>query len=352
MTTLSTNTMKAIMKIKPSAGAVYSEAGIPPIGPADLLIKVKAASICGTDVHIFKWDTWAQNRVKPPLIFGHEFTGEIIATGNQVTGFVPGDYISAESHIPCGRCLQCHTDRQHICANLKILGIDTNGGFAEYAVVPQICAWKNPPTMPLEIASIQEPLGNAVYATLVEEIAGRNVAVFGCGPSGLFSIGVARAGGAAKVIAIIKHEFRRAIAEAMGATVVLNSTRDPIVEQVLQETKGAGVDVVLEMTGNQDAISQSLAIVTKGGRISAFGIPRSAISVDWAREVVFKGVRLIGINGRKMYDSWHQMSNLLESGLLDPTPVITHKLQFSEFEEGMALMQSKDRRCGKVVLLL
>lgn len=352
MTTTSIQTMKAVIKDNPAAGANFVDLPVPEPGAFDLLVKVKAASICGTDIHIYQWDEWAKNRIRLPLVFGHEFTGEVITAGAQVTGFVPGDFISAESHIPCGHCYQCRTNKQHICSNLKILGIDTNGGFAEYAIVPQICAWKNPPDMPLEIASIQEPLGNAVYAALADEITGKTAAIFGCGPSGLFSIGAARAGGASKVISIIKHEFRRNIAEAMGASLVLNATSDNVIKEVLSETNQNGVDVVLEMTGNQEAITQSLAIVTKGGRVSAFGIPRASIAVDWARELVFKGIKLIGINGRKMYETWYQMRNLLNTGLLDPKPVITHRLQFSDFNEGIALMQSKDRRCGKIVMIL
>ena len=238
----------------------------------------------------------------------------------------------------------------HICANLKILGVDTNGCFAEYVALPEKCAWKNPDDLPVEIASIQEPLGNAVYATLAEEVTGRSVVVFGCGPSGLFSVGVAAASGAYPVISIIKHEFRRGIAEKMGATHVFRSGEVDIPSAIGGVMRGKGVDVVLEMTGNPEAIHYSFQVVKKGGRISLFGIPNQPVPLDLARDVVFKGIRILGINGRLMYETWHQMRALLLSGKLDPTPVITHTFPLKEFEKAMSVMIASDRRCGKVVL--
>lgn len=338
------------MKSSKGAGAVIGDAPVPGIGPNDLLVKVKAASICGTDAHIYNWDGWASSRVNPPLIFGHEFCGEIVKAGELVRDFSPGDFVSAESHIPCGHCYQCRNNQMHICSNLKILGVDTNGCFAEYAVIPQICAWKNPPDMPLEIASIQEPLGNAVYATLAEEVTGRSVAVFGCGPSGLFSVGVANASGAWPVVSVIKHEFRRKIAEEMGATYVFRTGEDNVPDAILKATGGQGVDVALEMTGNPEAILQAFRAVKKGGRVTLFGIPSKEVSLDLAKEIIFKGVRVFGINGRTMYETWYKMRSLLKSGKLNPAPVITHRFALSEFEKGMQTMVAKDRRCGKVVL--
>lgn len=342
--------MLAIMKKEGKAGASLVEAEIPSVGPSEVLIKVKATSLCGTDTHIYQWNPWAQSRITPPLIFGHEFCGQVVEVGKLVSSIKPDDFVSAESHIPCGHCFQCRNNQMHICRNLKILGVDSQGCFAQYAVIPEICAWKNPSGMSPEVASIQEPLGNAVYATLAEEVTGRSVAVFGCGPSGLFSIGVASASGAGPVFSVIKHEFRRKIAEGMGASTVLQTGQDNIVEEILKRTSGEGVDVVLEMTGSPQAIEQAFSVVKKGGRISAFGIPDSPIRLDLAQSVIFKGIRLLGINGRKMFETWYTMRNLLDSKKLDPTPVITHRFSLSEFEKGMQVMTAKDRRCGKVVL--
>jgi threonine 3-dehydrogenase len=342
--------MLAVMKNEKMKGAAIGETQIPSIGHGDLLVKVKAASICGTDVHIYNWDGWAANRIKPPMIFGHEFCGEVIETGDMVKGVKKGDYISAESHIPCGYCYQCQNNQMHICQNLKILGIDINGSFAEYVSLPEVCAWKNPADMPIEIASIQEPLGNAVYAVLAEEVAGKSVVVFGCGPSGLFSTGVAAASGAYPVISVIKHEFRREIAKKMGANVILKTGEDLIVEGILKATSGQGADVVLEMTGNPDAIHQAFQVVKKGGRVTLFGISSEPVSLDMANQIIFKGIRVYGINGRVMYQTWHKMRSLLQSGKLNPKPVITHQFSLSEFEKGMTAMTAKDRKCGKVVL--
>jgi threonine 3-dehydrogenase len=342
--------MLAVMKKEKKPGAVITQTDPPSLGPTDLLIKVKATSICGTDVHIYNWDGWASSRVNPPLIFGHEFCGEVVETGSLVKDFSPGDFVSAESHIPCGHCYQCRNNQMHICQNLKILGVDTNGCFAQYAVIPEICAWKNPPDMSLEVASIQEPLGNAVYATLAEEITGKSIAVFGCGPSGLFSVGVAHASGAWPVISIIKHEFRRKIAEDMGATYIFQAGKEDIEMEIFKATQEQGVDVVLEMTGNPEAFQQAFRVVKKGGRITLFGIPSQPVSLDLAKEIIFKGVRVHGINGRKMYETWYRMRSLLKSGKLNPLPVITHRFPLSEFEKAMQTMVAKDRRCGKVVL--
>ncbi|MBI5359796.1 MAG: L-threonine 3-dehydrogenase [Planctomycetes bacterium] len=344
--------MKAIMKKEPGPGGTLVTVDIPKPGLTDLLVKVKATSICGTDAsHIYPWDAWAQSRIKTPIIFGHEFCGEVVEVGSLCTGFKVGDYVSAESHIPCGTCWQCRNDMQHICGNLKILGVDTQGCFADYVALPQVCAWKNSKDMPHEIACILEPLGNAVYTALVEEIVGKSVVVFGCGPAGLFVTGVAKAASAGTVYTVIKHEFRRDIAKKMGADAVFNTTKDDIVGEIMKLTNGQGVDVILEMTGSQSAIDQGLQLVKKGGRFSAFGIPSDKVTIDLAKGVIFKGARILGINGRRMYNDWYKMAGLLDSGKLDPRPVITHKFPLAEFEKAFATMKSPDRKCGKIVML-
>jgi len=342
--------MLAIVKSEKKPGAKLEERPNPKPGPNDVLIKIKAASICGTDAQIYEWNAWAEKRIKPPIIFGHEFCGDVVEVGSMVQTVAVGDFVSAESHIPCGYCFQCRNDQMHICKNLKILGVDTNGGFAEYISLPSVCAWKNPTTIKPQIASIMEPLGNAVYTALADEITGLSVAVFGCGPSGLFTVGVCAASGAGPVISVIKHEFRRKIAQKMGAAKVLKVGENDIVAEIMKATGGEGVDVALEMSGSPDAIHQAFQVVKKGGRISFFGIPTKPVDVNFADEIIFKGLRIYGINGRLMYKTWYKMKNLLESGKLDPSPVITHEFSFKDFEKGMTAMIAPDRSCGKVIL--
>lgn len=342
--------MLAVMKVDSAPGAKVENVPVPAIGAQDLLIKIRATSICGTDAHIYQWDDWAKSRIKPPIIFGHEMTGEVMEMGKEVTGFSRGDFISAESHIPCGHCFQCRNGQRHICGRLKILGVDTNGSFAEYVILPAVCAWKVPDGLPPEQATILEPLGNAVYATLVDEVVGKSVAVFGCGAQGLFSVGVARAAGAGKIFSVIRHEYRGEIARKMGADAIYNSGKINAAEAILEATGGEGVDVALEMAGSQGAINDALKVVKKGGRLTAFGIPSGPVSIDYAKEIVFKGITIYGINGRRMFETWYQMAGLLQSGALDPTPVITHRFRLTEFEDAMKVMKSQDRQCGKIVL--
>src|SRR5947209_6582295 len=247
-------TMLAVVKSEAKAGVEIREVKVPKIGPTDVLVKVRVASICGTDLHIYNWDRWAQGRIKPPLIPGHEFCGEVVAVGGEVTTVKEGDFVSAEMHVACGKCLQCRTGEAHICQNVKIIGVDANGAFAEYVVIPESNIWKLDPAIPIEYASILDPLGNAVHTVLAGEIAAKTVAITGCGPIGLFAIAVARAVGAAQVIAIEVNEHRRRIAKEMKADLVLDPTKDDVRQIVAERTSGAGVDVVLEMAGHANAI--------------------------------------------------------------------------------------------------
>ncbi len=344
--------MKAVLKAKPKPGFVVEDVDIPSVGPGDLLVKVRRAAICGTDAHIYSWDAWSQGRIKPPLTVGHEFCGDVVEVGSSVKGYKVGDYVSAESHIPCGYCYQCNNDQQHICGNLQILGVDTDGCFAEYVRIPAVVAWKNPPGMDEDVAAVQEPLGNSVYAVLAEEdVAGRAVAVFGCGSAGMFSTAVSHAASAYPVISVIKHEFRRPIMEKLGSDLVLNVTKDDIIGAIMERTGSVGVDIVMEMTGNPTAIEQGIAVVRKGGRFTAFGIPSQPITIDLA-SLVFKGANLLGINGRLMFKTWTKMSALLSSGRLDPRPVITHTFELERIDEAMKVMKSPKRECGKIVLTL
>src|SRR6516162_5155459 len=247
-------TMLAVVKPEAAPGADVREVKIPAFGRTDVLVKVKVASICGTDLHIYNWDRWAQNRIHPPLIPGHEFCGEVAAFGDEVTSVKEGDFVSAEMHVACGKCLQCRTGEAHICQNVKIIGVDADGAFAEYVVIPESNIWKLDPEIPQEYASILDPLGNAVHTVLAGEIAAKSVAITGCGPIGLFSIAVARACGATQIFTLEVNEYRRRIAEQMRPDFVLDPTKDDVYHVVMDSTGGTGVDVVLEMAGRSEAI--------------------------------------------------------------------------------------------------
>lgn len=340
--------MKVVLKDKPGAGAVLAEKDIPKIGPNDVLVKVLATSICGTDYHIYSWDEWSQKRIKPPRVMGHEFAGEVVEVGSDVKSIKVGDIVSAETHIVCGVCPQCTTGNAHICANTEILGVDTDGAFAEYVVIPESNAWVNDKDVSPELLSIQEPLGNAVHTVLAGDIVGNSIAVVGCGPIGLMAVAVAKAVGASKVIAVEVNEYRIELAKKMGADVVVNPVKENVIERVLEETSGCGVDVVAEMSGNPTAIQQALKYIKLGGRMSLLGIPSKNVELDLSNDVIFKGITIQGIVGRRMYDTWYQVKGLLASGNLNLEPIITHKLPLEEFEKGMELMKSGN--CGKVVL--
>src|SRR3954454_2686941 len=275
-------TMLAVVKPDAAPGADVREVKIPGFGRTDVLVKVKVASICGTDLHIYNWDRWAQSRIHPPLIPGHEFCGEVVAFGDEVTSVKEGDFVSAEMHVACGKCLQCRTGDAHICQNVKIIGVDANGAFAEYVVIPESNIWKLDPAIPLEYASILDPLGNAVHTVLSGEIAAKTVAITGCGPIGLFSIAVARACGATQIFAIEVNEHRRKIAQQMKADFVLDPTKDDVKKFVTEKTDGIGVDVLLEMAGRQDAISTGFSILRLGGRASLLGSPSKPVTINFA----------------------------------------------------------------------
>ncbi len=344
--------MRAIVKAQAGPGLEMRLVEIPEPGPHEVLIKIKATSICGTDRHIYHWDAWAAGRIRPPLIIGHEACGHVVRVGSEVTLLKEGDFVSAESHIPCTVCPVCRNGQPHICAHLKILGIDTPGTFAEYALIPEAVAWKNDPAMDPAIASIMEPLGNSVYAVLVEPVTGKSVAIFGDGPTGLAAVAVARAAGAGLIIHVGMQEPLLEVGRQLGSDLSLNITAEgtAVVGTILEATAGYGVDVVLEMAGAQRALSEGLAVLRKGGRFSAFGLPSRPVQVNLADEVIFKGARILGINGRLMWETWSQMAGLIRSGALDPSPIITDHIPLDEFEAGFAAIASAHRHGGKVVM--
>lgn len=346
------DTMLAAVKTKPAPGAIeLREVPRPEPGPGEVLIRVRIASICGTDVHIYEWDDWSQKRIQPPLIQGHEFAGEVVSLGPNTTHIQVGDYVSAEGHVSCGTCYQCRTGEAHICPNVHIIGVDRDGAFAEYVAVPETNVIVNPEDLPLELATIQDPFGNAVQTVFSADVPGNDVAVFGLGPIGLMTVVLCKDLAARTIFAIgHKNEYRLDLARKLGADRVLRSAPD-LVPTVLEETaERGGVDHVLEMSGAPEAFNQGLEIVRPGGSVHVLGIYPDPFPVDVSSGLVTKGVHLHGIHGRLMYDTWYRMGGLLTSGRLDLKPVITHRFPFSEFLEAMEVMMSGN--CGKVVLYM
>jgi len=339
--------MQAIVKEKGAPGLTVKSVPKPAPGPGEVLIAVRHAGVCGTDLHIADWDPWAQGRIKPPIVIGHEFAGEIVALGDGVTGLRKGQLVTAEGHIVCGHCLQCRTGNSHICKNTRIIGVDRDGAFAEYIVMPttNVLTLSGIPT---EVGAIMDPMGNAFHTVLTAEIPGSTVLVVGCGPIGCFAVGIARAAGATKVIASDVNPKRLALAEKMGAHITINAAKDDVVKTVVGETGGEGADVVCEMSGVPSALHQAFAAVRMGGRVQLLGIPKGDVPMDFANEIIFKGITIYGVIGRKMYETWHQMRRFLTGGQFDPRPVITHRFPLAKIDDALAAIRSGD--AGKVIL--
>ena len=341
-------TMRALAKTRPEPGLELVQRPVPVPGPGEVLLKMEAASICGTDYHLFNWDPWAREILKPPTILGHELAGRVVGAGDGVTRVREGDLVGVESHIVDWTCAQCRRGDMHLCHNLRVIGAHVDGGFAEYVVIPQANAIESNGLDPAVVA-LQEPMGNAVHAAFAEPIEGRTVLVTGCGPIGLCSVGIARAAGAALVIATDTEDYRLDLARTMGADLALNARDPATVERIMAATNGDGVEVVLEMSGAQAALNQALAAITRGGRISLLGIFGEPVRVDLSDFVIQKGLRIHGIYGRRIYDTWERTQALLRSGALDVTPIITHRFDLADWERGFELIAS--RHAGKVVLL-
>jgi threonine 3-dehydrogenase len=339
--------MQAIVKAERAPGLVVKSVPKPSPGSGEVLIAVHHVGVCGTDLHIADWDPWAQRRMHPPVVVGHEFAGEIVAVGEGVAELKTGQLVTAEGHIVCGHCLQCRTGNSHICRNTRIIGVDRDGAFAEFIVMPAT----NVLTLdgiPTEVGAIMDPMGNAFHTVLTADIPGSYVFVVGCGPIGCFAIGIARAAGAAKVIASDVNPKRLALAQKMGAQVTIDATKQDVVRQVLEATGNDGADVVCEMSGVPSALHQAFASVRMGGRVQLLGLPKGEVPVDLANEVIFKGITIYGVIGRKMYETWHLMRRFLASGMFDPRPVMTHKFPLAKIDEALAAIRSGD--AGKVIL--
>ncbi|MBI4211464.1 MAG: L-threonine 3-dehydrogenase [Deltaproteobacteria bacterium] len=342
--------MRALCKTKAASGAQIIDAPIPKVSDSSVLVNIKAASICGTDVHIYNWDNWAASRIKPPLIFGHECAGIVTEIGKNVRRVAVGDHVSIETHIPCETCHQCRNGQMHLCKNLKVVGIDRPGGFAEYLEIPEICCVKNDPTLPWEVASIQEPLGNAVYTVDESNVAGKSVAIFGDGPIGVFAVAVARAMGAKTVIACGMQPFRLELMRSYHPDHVIDVRSVDPRKRIAEITDGLGVDVVLEMSGSPKAIHDGLAVVRSGGTFTFFGVPSKSMEIDVANEIIFKGITMHAIYGRRMFETWDVMKSLIASGKLDVRRVVTHEFSLAGIDEAMKLLTAKEIQVGKILL--
>ena len=342
--------MRALVKTTAAPGLTAMTWPDPTPGPRDVIVKVTATSLCGTDAHIYRWDKWAHSRVHPPRIIGHELCGTVVEVGRDVSLVRVGDYVAAESHITCGHCFQCRTGQAHVCKSYKILGIDRDGSYAEYVALPEGILWQTAPEIPPELACVQEPLGNAVDAALAEDLTGRTVLITGCGPTGLFAAAVARVAGAAVIIASDVSDYRLGLAKQLGVDHTVNAKTDSpetIAAAIRDLTAGEGVDAALEMSGDPTAMHQAFRAVKNGGRVTLFGIPTGSVCFDLPNEIIFKGIRVYGVTGRRLFGTWYRLAGLFKAGL-DIRPVITHSFPMAEFATGFDLIQSG--QCGKVVL--
>jgi threonine 3-dehydrogenase len=351
-------TMKAVVKMEPVRGATLLEREMPSIQEDEVLVRIRGTSVCGTDVHIYTWDAWSSSRIgkgKLPQIMGHEACGEVVECGKRVRGLKTGDFVAIETHIPDPTDLQSWMGQAHIGEHMRIVGVDRHGTFADFVSVPETVCWRIDGKIPPEVASVMEPLGNATYAVLGEDndVAGKTMAIVGDGPIGLFATAVARACGVTKIFLVGRWEFNLQLGKKLGADHILSADDATLdrVSYVRDHTRGFGADIVLEMAGVPQAINEGFAMLRKGGRFSAFGVsPGSETTLDYNNAIVFKGAQVHGINGRKMFDTWYRMENLLASGRLDITPVITHLFPLGDFEHGFDLMMEQPRRSAKIVL--
>jgi threonine 3-dehydrogenase len=342
--------MRAVRKRESGAGLVLDEVPVPTPGADEVLVAIEAASICGTDLHIRRWDEWSSERVKPPLTLGHELAGTVTAVGSAVEDVAEGDYVSAESHVTCGTCYHCRTGRAHMCERTRILGVDRDGGFADFVAIPASVVWRNDRAkLPPEIACLQEPFGNAVFATSTQDLAGRAVAVLGCGPVGLFTIAIARAFGAGRLLASDHVPFRLELARTLGAEDVVNVDEVEDVQGWFDEhNDGVGMGVVFEMSGALQAIQNAFQIVRHGGKVVLFGIPARPATIDIAESLIFKNLTVSAVNGREIWETWYTTRWLLEHGVVDLRPLITAELPLERFDEAFALLETGE--ACKIVL--
>ncbi|MGH7532905.1 MAG: L-threonine 3-dehydrogenase [Gemmatimonadales bacterium] len=342
--------MRALVKESASQGMSVKDVPVPRIGAADVLIKVAHAGVCGTDLHIWEWDAWAAGRLKPPVVIGHEFAGTVTELGSEARGaglLAVGDEVTAEGHVVCGHCRPCRFNQYHVCERTQIIGVDRDGAFAEYIAMPASNVMKLD-GIPTEIGAIMDPIGNAVHTALEGMVAGNSVFVLGCGPIGCFAVGIAKAAGASVVIASDFNPVRRALARTMGADATLDPATDDVPARVRELSGTGGADLICEMSGHPAGHQQAFASVRAGGRINFLGTPSKTTEVDFARDIIFKGLTLYGVTGRRMYKTWQQMGSLLRTGKFDPRPVVTHRFPMEGIAEAIDLI--KNGQAGKVIL--
>jgi len=338
--------MKALVKAKPERGIWMEDIDVPRVGHNDVLIKINRTAICGTDIHIFKWDDWAQATIPVPMAVGHEFSGEIVDRGIEVRGFEVGDRVSAEGHVTCGVCRNCRAGRRHLCMNAIGVGVNRPGAFAEYLAVPAFNVFKLPDMITDDMASILDPLGNATHTALSFDLVGEDVLITGAGPIGVMAAAIARYAGARHIVITDVNDYRLGLARKMGASCAINVTQETIDDTMKELGMVEGFDVGMEMSGNPQAFRDMLRTMHHGGKISMLGIPPGDMAIDW-NEVIFKGLIIKGIYGREMFETWYKMSSMLQSGL-DMDPIITHRFDIDEYLPAFELMESG--QTGKVIL--
>jgi len=338
--------VQAIAKVRPEPGVEIVEAPDPTPGPGEVKLKLEAASVCGTDLHIWKWDAWSAGRIRPPRIIGHEFCGTIVELGEGVEGLSVGQYVSTESHATCGHCRQCRAGQREVCANTSILGVDIDGGFRPYATIPASCAMPTDRRVPPHLAAFQDALGNAVHTVSDGPVEGQTVLITGMGPIGLFAVTVAKAMGAARVVATEISPYRTELAHAVGVDRVIDPTKEDARAELAREFPG-GVDATLEMSGHPTSLALAVEATRPGGRLSCLGVYGEARQTIDMNAVIFKGINLHGIVGRRLPETWNLMRELFEAGRLNLEPVVTHRMHYTEFERAMELMAAG--KAGKVV---
>ncbi|WP_100657597.1 L-threonine 3-dehydrogenase [Alteromonas flava] len=338
--------MKSLAKLHREPGIWMHESPMPEVGHNDLLIRIRKTAICGTDMHIFHWDEWSQKTIPVPMIVGHEYVGEVVDMGSEVQGFHKGDRVSGEGHITCGHCRNCRAGRRHLCRNTEGVGVNRQGAFAEYLVIPAFNAFKIPDNISDDLASIFDPFGNAVHTALAFDLVGEDVLITGAGPIGIMAAAVAKHVGARHVVITDVNPYRLELATTMGATRAVNVANENLKDVMRELGMTEGFDVGLEMSGVPSAFDSMLVNMNNGGKIAMLGIPPNAVAIDW-NQVIFKGLTIKGIYGREMFETWYKMASLLQSGL-DLNPIITHQFNVDEFQQGFETMGSG--RSGKVIL--
>ncbi|MCL2899310.1 L-threonine 3-dehydrogenase [Brenneria tiliae] len=338
--------MKALVKLRAEPGIWMTDAPRPALGHNDVMIKIRKSAICGTDVHIYNWDEWSRKTIPVPIVVGHEYVGEIVAIGQEVSGFGIGDRVSGEGHITCGHCRNCRAGRRHLCRNTLGVGVNRPGSFAEYLVIPADNAFRIPDNISDELAAIFDPFGNAVHTALSFDLVGEDVLIAGAGPIGIMAAAVCRHVGARHVVITDVNDYRLELAAKMGVTRAVNVARENLAAVMIELGMSEGFDIGLEMSGAPAAFRAMLKSMNHGGRIAMLGIPPRPMAIDWG-EVIFKGLFIKGIYGREMFETWYKMSALLQSGL-DLSPIVTHRFSIDDFQQGFDAMRSG--QAGKVIL--